>query len=362
MEELTKGLLPPYEVKLADNLVITRVKYPNGFTYSDSIDQFDGIIVACQLYKTDSSYDLAYLTFNNNGDLQSQHVESEGILPSFLKDIKNDVWISLTSTHSEKEITIPISDRKSVFKLKETRSFTGDFIGVIESGAILFDIDLWSEKKPDRIMCITFKGNELNQKKIVKIEFPKKNSIVIENNEIHLLAKEDVGFLHREIDDKGVLKRSRTLDLDGYYIREGLRLNFNHISLVLAENDLGLYLLKIDPDGSLDATQISVLDDQLFNTWKPLKVDKETYVIRFNTEFGNGWMTFRNGELMECFYSKNVTGYKCLLTNRIIELGIKKPILAGINLAGDEKIAIIVYYLSEEKQKSKELIIIISEL
>jgi hypothetical protein len=339
---------------------ITTLKVKTGISEHGSINFEDKTLLANYIYNEDS-YNLVYTIVDSDGNAGNSYMESDGILPTLFKSPDNEIYVSTVPYHPDKEmeISVPLFNRENIENPKPNRPFTGKFIGNINQSSIFHDTDIWSDKKPDKMLRIEFKNGVIKKKHNIKIDFPKNNKVCIKNNEIHLIATENDQFIHRQIDETGKEINVKKINRKGKNFREALKLSFEEVSCFIAGEENGKFILiEIDNKGNLTTKELIDIQDPIFNTWRPVEIFEDTYVIRFNTEFGNGWFTLRQDKLIEFFYSKNTQGYRNLLSGEIVAMEYKDLVISGINKTKDNSYAVVFYPMTDRIVKNKELIIL----
>lgn len=340
---------------------LVRLELAQGLSFKDSIVSERGLLLAYTAYHKRSTNQLIYSLIDEQGSTTS-FVEAEGILPTLFLAPDATSYVSLIPYHPDKEleVSIPIFDREGHKLPKGNRPFLGDFIGTLGANSLFFECDPWSSGKPDKLLYMAFKDGQLKKKKQVKIPLPRKNKRYVDALGLHLFgrAEEEGTWLHRLLDAEGQVVRQRELHSDRAFYREVVELSFDAVSYLLAEEEGGSLLLEcVQPDGRIERKLLYSFGDFLYNTWPPVKVAEDTYVIRFNDGFGNGWLTINKGELLELFYNKDVAkGYRNLLTDELLDLGQGQLILADIQPCS-EGYAAIFYPSTSEDQQPKELLI-----
>lgn len=329
----------------------------------DSISLKDKSILANYIYKDDHSYNLVYTIIDIDGNDES-YVENDGILPTLFLSPKQENYVSIITYHPNKEveISIPIFNREGIEIPKGNRSFTGKFIGVSNQFSIFHDVDIFSDSKPDKLLAIEFKENSIKKKHTIKIPLPKNNRIFISANEIHLLAIENSVWLHRQIDEKGNVLKERKLKANSKRFNQILNLSFNESSYILYQEKGKLYVEEISSDEICIQKQLLNFKDTFYNTWQPEKIGEGTFVIRFNTEYGNGWFTLKKDNLLEFFYSKDVKGYKNILTNEILEIETNKLAISSLNKTKENSYLVVFYPLVERGIRNNRLITLNREI
>ena len=325
---------------------------------------FDGkTLLANYVYKNNSSYNLVYTVADRNGNEES-FIEDDGILPTLFLSPNQENYASIVPYHPDKEleISIPVFNRENIELPKGNRPFTGKFIGISNQFSIFYDVDPWSNAKPDKLLAIEFKNDIIKKKHNVKVALPRNNKIFISNAEIHLLAKENDNWLHRQVDGLGNEIKRREIQIKQKYIRQILGLSFDEDSYLLAQEEGKIIIEKIDKNGNCNTIELIDIIDPFFNTWQPVKISENTFVTRFNGEFGNGWITTKNSQLLEIFYSKGEKGYKNLLTNEVLQMDNDKLVISSINQTADNSYAVIFYPMTDRQTKNKELIILNREI
>jgi hypothetical protein len=104
------------------------------------------------------------------------------------------------------------------------------------------------------------------------------------------------------------------------------------------------------------------IGDEFFGTWFPVQINKNTSVVQFTTEFGNGWLVVKEDELLELFYNKNKQGYRNLLTNEVLYIGDNDLTMSSISPSGDNKFGIIFHPRKRRKEYYNEIYILQREL
>lgn len=320
-------------------------------------------LMANYVYKENGTYNLVYTIIDTNGAEES-FVENDGISPILFLSPNGDNYVSITPYDPDKdlEISIPVFDRENIELPKGNRPFTGNFIGTWHQFSIFYDVDIWSDTKPDKLLAIEFKNDSIKKKHHTKVPLPRNNKICVENNEIHLLAKEGHIWLHRQIDEKGNVIRQRKIETKQAFFREILSLSFSKNSYLLTQTDGKIVIELVGQNGVGKTVELLDITDPFFNTWQPVKISEDTFVTRFNTEFGNGWFTIKNGRLLEIFYSKGEKGYKNLLTNEVLNMDYEKLAISSLNKTRDNGYVIAFYPMTDSNTKNKTLLVLNREI
>lgn len=352
--------IPPFDITI-DELslgLITTLKIPNEVSIKNSISCKKQTLVASYVYNEDGGYNLVYTIIDATGKIEN-FVEDDGILPTLFLSPSLENYVSVVPYHPNKEleISIPLFNREETKLPKGNRPFTGKFIGVSNQFSVFYDVDIWNDKKSDKLLAIEFKGNVLKKKHNIKVPLPRNNKICIQNNEIHLLSNTRTTWLHRQIDEKGKEIRRRELQASTNFYREIISLSFTSDSYVLTQENGKLSIETVSVDAICMSKMLVDIKDDLFNTWQPEKISNNTCVIRFNTEFGNGWFTIRGNEILELFYNKDVKGFKNLISGEIIEFSYSNLIISNINKTKDNGYAVVLYPVVERKEKNKEMFV-----
>jgi hypothetical protein len=340
--------------------VITILMASTGISCRGNIGWDNKTVLTNYVYKKDETYDLVYSIIDIDGKIQRNYLENNGILPTLFKSPDNELYVSIVVYDPDKELemSVPVLNRKSFEIPKPNRPFSGKYFGNINQSCIFYDIDIFSDKKQDKLLNIEFKNGIIKKKHNIKIDFPKDNKIYIRNNEIHLLGKDKNLYIHRQIDEFGKEIKQRKINLGTLWCREVFELKFDNISSMLCNDNGKIMLLEVDENGKINVKNLIDIGDQIYNTWKPIEIGNNSYVIQYNTGFGNGWFTIKEKELVEVYYGKGGKGYKNLLTNKIIDMGNNDLILYGINETEINKYAIVFYGNAKNLKNNKEIIIL----
>lgn len=347
------------DIKKTDVGILTTLITEHGISAHGNISCNQKSLLANYIDQKGETYHLVYTVIDPKGNEES-FAENDGILPTLFLSPGEENYVSVVPYHPDKEleISIPVFNREHVELPKGNRPFTGKFIGVANQYAILYEVDIWSDKKPDKLLAIEFKNNMIKKKHNIKVPLPRDNRIFVNNNEIHLLAKDENGWLHRLIDEKGNITKSRTITPNQEYPDESISLSFEENSYILCRDEGQFTIEIISPEGNCITKPLIDIGDPVFNTWLPVCIAENTFVTRFNNEFGNGWLTTKKDELLEVFFSKDTKGYKNLLTGEILEMEDEQIVLSGLNKTAENAYAVVFYPMSERGGKNKKLIVL----
>ena len=330
-----------------------------GISEKESISFGEKSLLANYVYKKDGTYDLVYTLVNIDGNPES-FVENDGILPTLFLNPNQENFVSIVPYHPNKEleISVPIFNRENTEIPKGNRPFLGNFIGTSNQFSIFYDVDMWSDTKPDKLLAVEFKDNAIKKKHNIKVPLPRNNNVFITNNEIHLLTKNNTIWLHRQIDEKAKEIKQRKINIKQNNLKQILSLSFNENSYLLAQKKGAFVIEKITIDGKSEVIELNDITDPYSNTWQPVKIAEDTFVTRFNGEFGNGWFTTKNEQLLEFFYSKGEKGFKNILTNEILQMENDNLVISSINKTTDNNYAVVFYPMTDRGIENKKLIVL----
>jgi hypothetical protein len=359
MKTLDKANVFKSTVVNTDFGTLTTLVADIGVSEHGAINYANKTLLANYVYTGDGTYKLVYTLMNSEGK-HEDYVEDDGVLPTLFLSPENEAYVSVVPYHPDKEleISLPVFNREKTDLPKGNRPFVGKFVGTTKSFSIFYDVDIWSDTKPDKLLAIEFKNNAIKKKHNIKIPLPRNNKIYIANSEIHLLAKDKKGWLHRQIDESGKTIRERLIQSNQAYFWQILSLSFEKESYILCENEGKISIEIIFTNGKCESKELADINDEFYNTWKPEKIAENTCVTRFNGEFGNGWFTIKNDQLLELFYDKGEKGYKNLLTNEVLPMKNENLAISSINKTTDNAYSVIFYPCTDRETKNKELIIL----
>lgn len=331
------------QVQNTSSGLITTLKSQQKQSVKDAVVFDEKVLFASDVEDSKYPFSSTFVLVGEDGQVSS-YVEENGIMPTLFLSPIGEAYVSIVPYDPDKEmeITVPLFNREQVEIPKGNRPFLGDFIGCIADYSLFFDVNLWDARKQDKLFAIEFKGAKVKKKHNTKIPFPNKNAIYVDKDEIHLLAGEGEFWLHRLISVSGSVLKERKINPTHTYFSKILKLSFEEDSYVLQERDNSIYLDVISPEGIVEEQFLFDNIDSFYNTWPAVKIDKDTFVIRFNGEFGNGWFTIAGRELLEFFYSKGVQGYKNLITGEQFTIDLPDLIIHKIVKTKDSAYGILL--------------------
>ncbi len=341
--------------------LITTLQVESGITVKDVISFEDKTLLATDIDEEFDPYSVVYTIMDTEGETQS-FVKDDGILPTLFFSPNQTIFVTVQPYDPDRdfEISIPLFDRDDTEQPKGNRPFAGDCVGVYKKFAVLHDnwSNSWDDNKPDKIQFIEFKDDNIKKKHNKKIPLPKNNHVYISNDEIHLLAHTAKGWLHRLIDEKANIIKERLIDAVEQYFWQILTLSFDNDSYVVSQEDGKVLIRVISPDGKLTDIDLIDIKDTFYNVWQPVEISDNTFVMQFNTEFGNGWFTIKDNQLVEFFYGKETNGYKNLLTGEVMEMESDRLVINSINKTKDNSYAVVFYPMTDTGVKNKDLIVL----
>ncbi len=350
-------------IKKTDFGTLTELVAAEGVSEKGSISFEEKTLLANYVYTREENYNLVYTIVDIDGNTES-FIEDDGILPTMFLGPNRENYVSIIPYHPDKEleINIPVFNRENTELPKGNRPFIGDFVGTVNQFSILYYADIWTDTKPDKMLAIEFKNGAIKKKHNIKIALPRNNKIFIDSNEIHLLAKNGKVWLHRQIDEFGNLIQERIIKPNNKYFRQILSLSFSENSYIFCDDGGKILIEVVSPDGNCKTTELIDIKDEFYNFWQPEKIAQDTFVTRFNNEFGNGWFTTKKDQLLEIFYSNGTGGYKNLLTNKVLYIEDNNLIISSLNKTKDNGYAVVFYKPFVDRIKGKELFILNCEI
>ena len=337
---------------------LTTLTVDTSLSAKESIVSDEKSLLTNCVYRKDGTYQLVYTVVDRDG--QAEHfAEDDGILPTLFLSPWQQAWVSIVPYHPDKEleISIPVFRREQVALPKGTRPFVGDFIGCTQTAAIFHDAD-WSDTKPDKMLVMRFENGLLKKKSNLKLALPGNNKVVVTDSTIQLLAHVGDDWLHREIDEQGNELRRRSIAAKGMYGLQILALSFDGDSYLLAQHAGSIVIVKIDMAGNSEIINLIAFEDEFFNTWRPEAIGDDTFVTRFNCEFGNGWLTTRKDQLLELYYSKDERGYRNLLNGEVLQLPHDNLVISSLNRTAQQAYAVVLYPMAGDEDQVRQLLIL----
>jgi len=135
-----------------------------GVSEHGSINFKDKTLLANDIYAENETYCLVYTLMDKEGKHES-FVEEDGILPTLFSSPENEAYVSVVPYHPDKEleISIPIFNRENTDLPKGNKPFVGDFVGTTKQFSIFYDVDIWSDTKPDKLLAVEFKNGAIKK-------------------------------------------------------------------------------------------------------------------------------------------------------------------------------------------------------
>ncbi|MFQ0972161.1 hypothetical protein [Gilliamella sp. BG1] len=338
----------------------------DGFSITEAICYQKKLVISAKFYPQNKyDYKVIYVVIDLDKKNTHYYHESDGINPQFFVSPTGKYYVSIDVYHPDKDlgIMLPLFDRENITYPKPKRPIVGDFKGICHDFSIFHYVDLFTEKKPDKLIAVEFKNDDIKKTYTNKIPFPKHNKLFIDslNNQIHLLAYVDKGWLHRQVDEMGNVLQSRNINTGKrFYLTCVLNLSFTYTSSILNIDEKGkFYLINISPEGKIEQNLLFDMERLIYSIWEPIKVAAETFVMRFTDEIGNGWITIQNNQVIEAFSQETVGCYINLHTKEVFKLSTKELIISEIVKTKDANYTVVFYGKEEDNHsKNKELIIL----
>lgn len=338
----------------------------DGFSTTRATCYQEKLVIAANFYpQNGDDYKVIYVVIELDKKNTHYYYESDGILPHFFVSPTGKDYVSITVYHPDKdlEIMLPLFDRENITYPKPKRPIVGDFKGIYHDFSIFHYVDIFSETKPDKLIAVAFKNDDIKKTYTNKIPLPKHNKLFIDslNNQIHLLAWVDNGWLHRQVDEMGSVLQSRNINTGKlFYLTCVLNLSFSNTSSLLNIDEKGkFYLINVSPKGKIEQNLLLDMERQIYSIWEPIKIAAETFVMRFTDEIGNGWITIQNNQVIEAFSQETVGCYINLYSKEVFKLSTKELIISEIVKTKDANYTVVFYGKEEDNNtKNKELIIL----
>jgi hypothetical protein len=181
MENLTKYTGFDTRIDKVNDGTITVIVSKNGISQKTNMEWNNKTILANNVYNKDETYSVVYSIIDFEGNVQENYLENNGILSELFKSPDNELYVSITVYHPDREldISVPLINRNSIMESKPNRPFAGKYIGNVNQSAIFYDVDIFSDKKQDKMLNIKYKNGAIYKKHTVKIDFPKDNKMYI---------------------------------------------------------------------------------------------------------------------------------------------------------------------------------------
>ncbi|MFA4867562.1 MAG: hypothetical protein WC623_05160 [Pedobacter sp.] len=135
--------------------LVTILTAEHEISVREQIETAAGTLIAFYFYNSRGLYKLIYTIVAKNGTVQA-YAEPDGILSTLLKGPDQQPWVSIIPYHPDKEleISVPLFQPGLTEIPKGKRPFPGQFICQVNQSAVFYDVDIWSDLKPDRLLNI----------------------------------------------------------------------------------------------------------------------------------------------------------------------------------------------------------------
>jgi hypothetical protein len=327
-----------------------------GFSFKQSISQGDSIWLVCYAYHRKGTYDVLYAVMNAAGDITATLQEKEGILPTLFHAPGGAVWAVLTPYHPDKELEtfLPISGRAGITPLKPGRQFPGDFIGTIDNTVLCWNEDIFSDKKPDKLQLLEFEAGQVKKKSELKIDMPKGNKPLIAQGKIWLFSWGEEELFCRSMDLNGRILSAKKL---AFYPVQFQALSVKEdgaITFFYTEEDGLTGICEIDAAGKANHSPLLATGLDFYETWPPVWLSNDTFLIRFTHEDGNGWIIVRGTTVLECFVQGKKGGlFTDLVSKKSIRLYDKDLVLWDAVKQAENGYAVSFYPSTGEDKQAK---------
>ncbi|MDR2221727.1 MAG: hypothetical protein LBE34_03195 [Flavobacteriaceae bacterium] len=343
--------------------LITTVEVPGALNFKSSCWNENGLLIANYIVddkQATSEYKIVYSLINQKGEVSNVD-SNEGALPILFSNSKGEPFVYYTKgTSNDLKAIIETVNIKGEKERSQTNvdAFQGRFVGCTNESSIFYHVDIWQENEKDTITILRFDNQNKVTQKQLEIPLPKANKIFVENGEIHLITEMEEGWLHRQIDEEGKELKRRILDFDFPFVHEAISLSFQKKSYLLCEENGEIGVVEIEINGDCLYADLFNIGDEFFGTWHPQIIGEGKAAVQFTTEFGNGWLTIQEDELIELFYNKNKKGYKNLLTKETLEIDTNDLALGSINKVNENTFGLVFYPRKQRKETYNKVFIL----
>lgn len=320
----------------------------------------DQLFVTFHAYKATGGYDILYAVVDSNGNIVKVMHETAGMLPSVFHAPDGALWLSVTPYHPDKELEtfLPVSGRDNVTPLKPGRPFAGKFIGTIGQQVLSWMDEVFSDKKPDKLLVLNFENGQVKKKKEIKVDMPQRNKAIVANDKTYLLCRHADGLLLRTMDTAGKILSSAQLTLRPAQF-EFLSVSSNDtIRLFYTGKGGAAGICEISADGTMNSIPLLETGLDFYSTWPATALGNNSFLIRFTHEKGNGWILIREQRVVECFLQNKADGlYTDLVSNAVIRVRNKAAVLADAAMQ-DNSVYALVFRPNSNEGGPGEIIIL----
>jgi len=293
-------------------------------------------------YSYGSASDKEYVFLDSNWQIIDVLREEEGFSSSFIYAPDKSVWVILLSlnTNNSRESVLPLinGDRieEEILKLE----FVGCHKEVYNDETFFFWHDLFAsldKARPDKLCRYIFdKNNLFKDKKQYKLPTNDQAKMHIEDGFLYLVDNKYSNIiLHTKCDFKGnVLARREIMTNYKTAWVFPIRSSFTDISTFFIVLDKSMYELDVDKNGVVIAERHLYEDDtvsEYYNIWRPVIINNQTYVVKYNHENGTGYAVMQDNRMKEYWANiKSSDVYKDIISGEEIKMLHSRFVIWGV--------------------------------
>lgn len=304
-----------YTIKQHNNCLKISAEVPmqiEDCCYDETSDTF---VIAVKYYRGRDYY-IDYIVLNREWKIVKKLTETKGVNPRFVLAPDKSVWIGMSATQTKKdgEIVLPLYGRERITK-EVVKSDLGTDYRFFRNGSFWgYVCDMWSEKKPDKLLQYEFDQKGLfKNRKAWKLEGLRNAVPFVQGDELYLCQQnwaDGTVSVYRMMEPGMTELVMEPVSIGGFTWCYLVKVGEDACEFVgFRENEI--HRLSIDKSGQvLEQKHIYTMDDTAFYSIMDLQVLADgRVVVSYVCENQCGTIEIEQDNVRDVFKKKNDTLY-----------------------------------------------------